>query len=60
MLGERIINGRKQYKLSQEDLAEKIVNLTQRPSNFKFAYELNETIEEKISSVAKKYMELKM
>ena len=37
-----------------EDLAEKIVNLTQRPSNFKFAYELNETIEEKISSVAKK------
>ena len=37
-----------------EDLAEKIVNLTQKTSNFKFAYELNETIEEKINSVAKK------
>ena len=37
-----------------EDIAEKIVNLTQKTSNFKFAYELNETIEEKINSVAKK------
>ncbi len=37
-----------------KDLAQKIVDLVQIPSNFKFAYELNETIEEKINSVAKK------
>ena len=37
-----------------EDLAEKIVNLTEKPSNFKFAYELNESIEEKIKAVAQK------
>lgn len=39
MLGERIINGRKQYKLSQEDLAEKIGVTRQTISN----WELNET-----------------
>ena len=36
------------------DLAQKIVELTQKPSNFKFAYELNETIENKIKAVAQK------
>ena len=37
-----------------KDLAEKIVNLTNKPSNLKFVYELNETIEEKIKAVAQK------
>ena len=37
-----------------KDLAQKIVNLVQEPSNFKFAYELNETIENKIKAVAQK------
>ncbi len=36
------------------DLAEKIVGLTQKPLNFTYAYELNETIEEKIQAVAQK------
>ena len=37
-----------------KDLAQKIVNLVQEPLNFKFAYELNETIENKIKAVAQK------
>ena len=37
-----------------EDLAQKIVDLVQETSNFKFAYELNETIEDKIKAVAQK------
>ena len=37
-----------------KDLAQKIVDLVQEPSNFKFAYELNETIENKIKAVAQK------
>lgn len=37
-----------------KDLAKKIVDLVQEPSNFKFAYELNETIEDKIKAVAQK------
>lgn len=37
-----------------KDLAQKIVDLVQEPSNFKFAYELNETIEDKIKAVAQK------
>ena len=36
------------------DLAEKIVELVEKPSDFKFAYELNETIEQKIKAVATK------
>ena len=36
------------------DLAQKIVELAQKTSNFKFAYELNETIENKIKAVAQK------
>lgn len=36
------------------DLAEKIVGLTQKPSNFSYAYELSKTIEEKIQAVAQK------
>ena len=37
-----------------KDLAQKIVDLVQEPSVFKFAYELNETIENKIKAVAQK------
>ena len=37
-----------------KDLARKIVDLVQEPSNFKFAYDLNETIEDKIKAVAQK------
>ena len=37
-----------------KDLAQKIVDLVQEPSDFKFAYELNETIENKIKAVAQK------
>ena len=37
-----------------KDLAQKIVDLVQEPSNFKFAYDLNETIENKIKAVAQK------
>ena len=37
-----------------KDLAQKIVDLVQETSNFKFAYELNETIEDKIKAVAQK------
>ena len=37
-----------------KDLAQKIVDLVQEPSDFKFAYELNETIEDKIKAVAQK------
>ena len=37
-----------------KDLAQKIVDLVQESSNFKFAYELNETIENKIKAVAQK------
>ncbi len=37
-----------------KDLAQKIVDLVQEPSNFKFAYDLNETIEDKIKAVAQK------
>ena len=37
-----------------KDLAQKIVDLVQEPLNFKFAYELNETIENKIKAVAHK------
>ena len=37
-----------------KDLAQKIVDLVQEPSNFKFVYELNETIEDKIKAVAQK------
>ena len=36
------------------DLAEKVVDLCEKPSNFKYMYELDETIESKIESVAKK------
>lgn len=36
------------------DLAEKVVELCDKPSNFKYMYELDETIENKIESVAKK------
>ena len=37
-----------------KDSAQKIVDLVQEPSDFKFAYELNETIENKIKAVAQK------
>ena len=37
-----------------KDLAQKIVDLVQEPSDFKFAYKLNETIENKIKAVAQK------
>ena len=37
-----------------KDLAQKIVDLVQETSNFEFAYELNETIEDKIKAVAQK------
>ncbi len=37
-----------------KDLAEKVVNLVEKPSNFKYAYELDETIENKIKAVATK------
>ena len=37
-----------------KDLAQKIIDLVQEPSNFKFVYELNETIEDKIKAVAQK------
>ena len=37
-----------------KDLAQKIVDLVQEPSDFKFAYELNETIEDKIKAIAQK------
>ena len=37
-----------------KDLAQKIVDLVQEPSDFKFAYELNETIENKIKDRAQK------
>ena len=37
-----------------KDLAQKIVDLSQKPSDFKFIYELNETIEDKIKDVAQK------
>lgn len=37
-----------------KDLAEKIVNLTNKNSNLTYAYELENSIEEKIQSVAKK------
>ncbi len=37
-----------------EDLAQKIVDLAQNSSNFKFAYDLNQTIEDKIKAVAQK------
>lgn len=37
-----------------QDLAEKIVKLTDRPSNFKCVYEMNENIKNKIFSVATK------
>ena len=37
-----------------KDLAQKIVDLVQESSNFKFAYELNETIEDKIKAIAQK------
>ena len=37
-----------------EDLAQKIVDLAQEPTNFKFAYELSESIESKIEAVAQK------
>lgn len=37
-----------------EDLAQKIVDLAQEPTNFKFAYELSESIESKIKAVAQK------
>ena len=37
-----------------KDLAQKIVDLVQEPSDFKFAYELNETIENKIKAIAQK------
>ena len=36
------------------DLAEKVVDLVEKPSNFKYAYELDETIENKIKAVATK------
>lgn len=37
-----------------EDLAQKIVDSAQEPTNFKFAYELSESIESKIKAVAQK------
>lgn len=37
-----------------KDLAQKIVELVQKPENFTFAYELEQTIEEKIQAVATK------
>ncbi len=37
-----------------KDLAEKVVDLVEKPSNFKYAYELDETIENKIKAVATK------
>ena len=37
-----------------EDLAQKIVDLAQNSSNFKFVYDLNQTIEDKIKAVAQK------
>ena len=42
-----------QYEIDEplKDLAQKIVDLVQEPSDFKFAYELNETIENKIKAV---------
>ena len=36
------------------DLAEKVVDLCEKPCDFKFMYDLNDTIENKIESVAKK------
>ena len=36
------------------DLAEKIVKLTNNPSNFEFAYELNDNIKEKINAISTK------
>lgn len=36
------------------DLAERIVKLTETPYNFKFAYDIEESIEEKIKSIATK------
>lgn len=36
------------------DLANKIIELVEKPSEFKFAYQLNETIEQKIKAVATK------
>ncbi len=37
-----------------KDLAEKIVKLTDKPCKFKYAYELEKSIEEKIEDIAKK------
>ena len=37
-----------------KDLAERIVKLTEKPYNFKFAYDIEESIEEKIKSIATK------
>ena len=36
------------------DLAEKVIDLCEKPCNFKYMYELDDTIENKIESVAKK------
>ena len=36
-----------------KDLAKKIVELTDKPNNFKYTYELSDSIEEKINKVAK-------
>lgn len=36
-----------------EDLANKIVELTEKPNDFKYIYDLNDSIEEKISKIAK-------
>ena len=36
------------------DLAEKIVDLCEKPANFKYCYELNDTIKEKIEKIATK------
>ena len=35
------------------DLAEKVVNLCEKQSNFKYTYELDETVEDKIKKIAK-------
>ncbi len=37
-----------------KDLAEKIITLCEKPENFKYTYELDEEVEEKIRKVAKK------
>ena len=37
-----------------KDLAKKIVDLTKKPSNFQYVYELNEKIQDKIEEIAKK------